>query len=159
MNEELKPCPFCGSEAKLIDARKLCVVTPSTNALPWSVCCANRNNCSVLMPSTLAYATKEEAINAWNNRAQGSIYDMFPHIYWTKRNPMQTLEDKINKLVEEAAEVTSAKDYMDIIDETLDVMHCCVEILRDCPEELVDESLLLHNAKNRKRGYYEPKQE
>ena len=70
---------------------------------------------------------------------------------------MQTIEDKLSKLEEETAEVLEVKDPMDRLDETLDVLHCCVEILREFPDELIDESLILHNAKNRKRGYYQPR--
>lgn len=87
------------------------------------------------------------------------IYNAFPRIYWTKRNPMQTIKDKVSKLTEEASEVAEADCYTDIVDETLDVMHCCVEILRDCSKKLLFESLLAHNFKNKDRGYYEPKKE
>lgn len=86
-----------------------------------------------------------------------NIYEMFPRIYWTKRNPMETIEDKKRKLVEETTEVLIANDEAELLDEALDAMHCCVEIIRDYPSELVDQSLLLHNSKNRKRGYYDPK--
>ena len=86
-----------------------------------------------------------------------SIYDVFPRIYWTKRNPMKTIEDKVKKLVEETEEVLSAQNDMDRLDETFDALHCCIEIIRDYPDELVDEALAFHNVKNRQRGYYEPK--
>ncbi len=85
-----------------------------------------------------------------------NIYEMFPHIYWTKRNPMDTIEDKKRKLSEESSEVLMSKDETELLDKTLDAMHCCVEIIREYPDELVEQSILLHNAKNRKRGYYEP---
>lgn len=159
-NKELKPCPFCGSEAWVYSYEW------HRGTGGYSVLCKNPD-CPLDLGGGYTedgypegkYKTKADAIEAWNNRVQGSIYDMFPRIYWTKRNPMQTLKDKIDKLEEEAAEVAEAKDYMDIVDETLDVMHCCVEILRDVPKELVDESLLLHNYKNRERGYYEHKEQ
>lgn len=87
-----------------------------------------------------------------------SIYEAFPPILWTKSNPMRTLGDKASKLLEEANEVREAKDDIELLDETLDVLHCCVEIIREFPPEVVDMSVSLHNAKNRKRGYYEPKE-
>ena len=83
------------------------------------------------------------------------IYEMFPRIYWTNRNPMKTSDDKKRKLAEETSELLMANDNMDILDEALDVMHCCIEIIRDYPYELIDQSIALHNAKNRRRGYYE----
>ena len=159
-NEELKPCPFCGG--KPLFYRSAIGVRGEWYDTVFVQCW----NCKVQTRDVVYDKTKhgeggeyKEVADTWNNRVQGSIYDMFPHIYWTKRNPMRTIEDKVSKLTEEAAEVAEAKNYMDIVDKTLGVMHCCVEILRDCPEELVDESLLLHNAKNRERGYYEPKDE
>lgn len=93
-----------------------------------------------------------------DNTNKVSIFEMFPHIYWTKRNPMETTEDKIIKLAEETKELLSTNNEKDRLDEALDVLHCCVEIIRDYPDELVDQALTLHNAKNHKRGYYEPKQ-
>lgn len=159
-NEELKPCPFCGGKPlfhrSYIKYRGELYDTVLVQC--W--------NCKVQTRDVVYDKTKhgeggeyKEVADTWNNRTQGNIYDMFPHIYWTKRNPMHTLEDKINKLTEEAAEAAEADYYTDIIDETLDVMHCCVEILRDCPKKLLFESLLAHNFKNKDRGYYEPKKE
>lgn len=84
--------------------------------------------------------------------------EMFPRIYWTKSNPMETVKDKAAKLAEETKEVLYAQNDTDRLDEALDAMHCCVEIIRDYPNELVDQALALHNAKNQKRGYYQPKE-
>lgn len=84
------------------------------------------------------------------------IYDIFPRIYWTKNNPMQSLEDRIQKLGEEANEVANVKNDDELLDETLDVIHCCVEILRGYNDELVTEALVMHNVKNDERGYYKP---
>ena len=85
-----------------------------------------------------------------------NICEMFPRIYWTKRNPMDTIEDKKRKLAEESAEVLMANNEVELLKETIDALHCCVEIIREYPSELVDQFLVSHNAKNRKRGYYEP---
>ena len=53
---ELKPCPFCGSEAELITNRS------GTNV----VRCSNFN-CWI---STKIFGFKETAINKWNTRAE-----------------------------------------------------------------------------------------
>lgn len=56
MNDELKPCPFCGGEAELL-------IVPNREA-EWVVKCLNK--CCNQFPR----ASKEEAINAWNRRAE-----------------------------------------------------------------------------------------
>lgn len=70
-NEELLPCPFCGSEAELVEFK----VGPD-----WFrklVCCTNHggfdghNECQLYLPSTAAYrSTKREAIDCWNTRME-----------------------------------------------------------------------------------------
>ena len=70
MTSELKPCPFCGGEARLVDRRKQCVVSPGVYEVPWMVECSNRRTCPALMLTTWPYATEEEAIEAWNTRAE-----------------------------------------------------------------------------------------
>lgn len=61
---ELKPCPFCGSKAKIFD----------TMDGEWYVSCSQSEYqetgiiCSCI-PSTWIYDTKEDAIEAWNRRA------------------------------------------------------------------------------------------
>ena len=61
MNEQLKPCPFCGGEAYLED-----------NEIDYLVVCS-RCNTAVIPPGEEpgATATREEAIKAWNRRAEG----------------------------------------------------------------------------------------
>ena len=55
---ELKKCPFCGSEARL-----------NTCSVKYFVECTHETWCEVL-PKTWLYNTKEEAIEAWNRRAE-----------------------------------------------------------------------------------------
>lgn len=55
MTNELKPCPFCGSEAKLFTARGKC------NQIVRCVACN---------VSPGYRQTKKEAIEAWNTRAE-----------------------------------------------------------------------------------------
>ena len=51
--EELKPCPFCGEE-------KIYYYNPSP--------IDHRFNCCKCLASTGSHSTKEEAMEAWNNR-------------------------------------------------------------------------------------------
>ena len=58
--EDLKSCPFCGEK-------------PAVNYYPhlnrYDVVCASGWGCAV-MPSTFVYTNKEDAIDAWNARAE-----------------------------------------------------------------------------------------
>ena len=65
--DELKPCPFCGGEATLKDARNCLVVSRFSYIFPFSVGCENKH-CEV-KPYTLYCDTEAEAIAAWNRRA------------------------------------------------------------------------------------------
>ncbi len=56
---EFKPCPFCGSKATLHER---------TNGKFYVDCAMQLGFCAV-MPSTWEYKTEEEAIEAWNRRA------------------------------------------------------------------------------------------
>lgn len=56
MNSKLKPCPFCGSEAKLISRGSCNYVT-----------CSNEDECWCGM--TCPVGTPEEAVQIWNRRA------------------------------------------------------------------------------------------
>ena len=66
MNEKLRPCPFCGGEAYMIE------VEPHTHKIaiwvPDSVgeCFIECTNCTCAMSAN----TKEEAVAAWNRRAE-----------------------------------------------------------------------------------------
>ena len=54
---ELKPCPFCGEEPKVIE----------DISVSWVVC--DNSDC-VVYARTLLKKTREEAIEAWNTRAE-----------------------------------------------------------------------------------------
>lgn len=56
---ELKPCPFCGGEAKLYRM-------PTLDGFPYKVGC-NEVTCPIHV-FTVGMCTKEEAIEAWNRR-------------------------------------------------------------------------------------------
>jgi len=53
MNQELKPCPFCGGKAKIIKD-------------PIKIGCTN-NNCMICV-HTIPNLQLEDAIEAWNRR-------------------------------------------------------------------------------------------
>lgn len=58
MSEELKPCPFCGGEAKL----------PNSGGVFWAIC----NNCCTYQQIT---HDRAEAIAAWNKRQHDAIIE------------------------------------------------------------------------------------
>lgn len=58
MNENLKPCPFCGS--KQVEVRQI--------KDGWSIGCAT-TNCLCQWWFTRQFTDKEQAIKAWNRRA------------------------------------------------------------------------------------------
>ena len=59
MTEELKPCPFCGRQPALLQNFK---------KTGYFVVCNNHGLC-VIRPETYDYPTADEAIDAWNTRA------------------------------------------------------------------------------------------
>ena len=64
MTSELKPCPFCGGEAKLV----LFHIKP-TNApelKQWSIV----HKCEAMESATFSNECEAEAIEAWNTRAE-----------------------------------------------------------------------------------------
>ena len=61
MNAKLKPCPFCGGEAKIVVDYPL-----KSNDELFAVICTN-DNCLV-QPEPPYYVGKGEAIEAWNRR-------------------------------------------------------------------------------------------
>lgn len=59
MTEKLKPCPFCGGKANFR------IVRVGEDSYKYRLSCSNpKCFCS----SSLSYSTREEAVNAWNNR-------------------------------------------------------------------------------------------
>ena len=59
---ELKPCPFCGGEAKLQDT------TYGNNISAYVVRCKNID-CDI-RPATSYFRLKKEAIERWNRRSE-----------------------------------------------------------------------------------------
>ena len=59
---KLLPCPFCGGEAVLVP-------TSGTTVREWFVTCGNLE-CGVLACKTRRFYSEEEAIEAWNTRAE-----------------------------------------------------------------------------------------
>ncbi len=66
-NEKLKPCPFCGGKADIIEnsGRK------KGEAKSFHPCCHNEK--CIMFVGALWYNNKTEAINAWNRRADNGI--------------------------------------------------------------------------------------
>ena len=62
MKEELKPCPFCGGEAKIIEDRHL-----SGQPYYW-ICCSK---CKIEQGKT--YSSKYYATHVWNTRVPKSV--------------------------------------------------------------------------------------
>lgn len=60
-NTELKPCPFCGGDAKLRDT------TYGNNISAYVVRCGNVD-CDV-RPTTSYFRVRKDAIERWNRRA------------------------------------------------------------------------------------------
>ena len=56
----LKPCPFCGNEAKL----------DCFDNDEWIVLCSNLDGKCAIKPCTQFYETVAEAINIWNTRVE-----------------------------------------------------------------------------------------
>ncbi len=58
--KKLKPCPFCGGEAKVVKAdityTVMCIQCPATIGRQW-------------------YAERKEAVEAWNRRVDGDHFD------------------------------------------------------------------------------------
>ena len=61
MTEKLKPCPFCGGEARLVN--------DTSGKSVWTVSCESQE-CYV-SPEAANYDKAEWAIAAWNRRPEG----------------------------------------------------------------------------------------
>lgn len=72
---ELKKCPFCGGEAKVIeDSMLIC------GHRYWRII-HNSNDCPItdafgIFRSSAKYSTAEKAIAAWNRRADAAVEDL-----------------------------------------------------------------------------------
>lgn len=64
MDKILKPCPFCGGPGKLYHSRD----SQSKDDLWWVDCYSDTDFCPV-NPWTGFFGDKDEAIEAWNRRA------------------------------------------------------------------------------------------
>lgn len=101
---KLKPCPFCGGEAKIIHANDV--------TLPYRIRCKNIN-CDV-RPSTTWFKYEEDAITKWNTR-----------------KPMdeivEQLEDE-NKTAVDAAIIFHGEYFNGVVDG----LEKAIEIVRGC---------------------------
>ena len=66
MSEELKPCPFCGGEAKFVESRDS-VIPGKLEVVAWNVQCSK---CGASTLPNNYYGDKKEAANRWNTRAE-----------------------------------------------------------------------------------------
>ena len=64
---ELKPCPFCGSEAKILKAK---ANASGTRFAFWVQCTNTELEECVCAPFTRDYETEKGAVEAWNRRAE-----------------------------------------------------------------------------------------
>ena len=65
MNIELKPCPFCGGEANLVE---------DPHNWVWSIGCSN-DKCLGFSGLGWTYTSEREAAEAWNTRAERTCYN------------------------------------------------------------------------------------
>lgn len=75
MNNELKPCPFCGGEAEVWECEEeLDILDPqSLGYLDTKYCTVHCVGCEVC-EIVIGRAKKDEAINAWNTRAERTCH-------------------------------------------------------------------------------------
>lgn len=78
---ELKPCPFCGEHKNL----NLTIGSPHYPTMNWQIKC---KNCFV---SSGWFGTKDEAIEAWNERVDKNRY--LDQIFWERDIAMSQLEE------------------------------------------------------------------
>ena len=63
---EVKPCPFCGRKPSKVREHKY----PSISTVFYTVECKNAGSKCGVRPTTNLRRTREEAIEAWNRRAE-----------------------------------------------------------------------------------------
>ena len=105
---QLKPCPFCGSKARL------------NNSFGWFTarCTAKIPNCDVF-PETMAYRTIEEAIKAWNTRSEEFVMD-FSRIESAESFNLKKVLEDIKAEIKERIEMWGTDN---------DEYHDCLEII------------------------------
>lgn len=83
-NPELKPCPFCGSPAKLCSSK---ANAAGARFVFWVHCNFRGDlNCDVI-PTTPKFDTAEQAVNAWNMRFTTAMQNTVDHpSYYQKAN-------------------------------------------------------------------------
>ena len=69
MTEKLKPCPFCNGHAKMHCAK---ANASGTKLCYWIQCAFEGDIDCPCLPKTMIYDTSEEAIDAWNTRADNN---------------------------------------------------------------------------------------
>lgn len=82
---KLKPCPFCGGEAKIL---------VNLSGM-YTICCSN-DKCNINVSTKPTPANKEEVINTWNTRKpMDSIVEQLEEALKLTREA-QTIECRIN---------------------------------------------------------------
>lgn len=71
MTEQLKPCPFCGKQADLIESEPS-KARFNQGCVHFAVSCSDFN-CEVMPKGNLWHITPQDAVKAWNTRADGWI--------------------------------------------------------------------------------------
>lgn len=71
MSEELKPCPFCGNTKMLVYEEK-----GRFGFTEWIVEC-DSHYCACQPTAHDSYQTKEEAVEAWNTRAERTCRNVY----------------------------------------------------------------------------------
>jgi len=66
---DLKPCPFCGGEARLCDAKSDLGWMPEQGRYLVQCDIYSKNKCLV-RPETRFFLRKDDAIKAWNSRQE-----------------------------------------------------------------------------------------
>ena len=70
--DKLKPCPFCGGKAKLVNEEQGITVSYIVSYILCTECKAS----SPVFRICTEYSSDKKAIEAWNSRAQeGNIFD------------------------------------------------------------------------------------
>lgn len=64
--KDLKPCPFCGCEAKVKEYEVMDADGDERNA--WGIACSN-HKCIAFETDLVSFLSLGEAIEAWNRRA------------------------------------------------------------------------------------------